>query len=125
VVFLQGEEAARDGFLQRVDAVVTLEYPGKDVDVAQATGTFLDVGFEVVGGVVVAAIALLLFLELGAEKLVAWPDVLRSATTLLFSEEFLGTGEAARLLQGGGDGDVLLRLGDTLFDGAQDRRGPG
>ena len=55
-----GEEAMVDQFVQCFGAEVALGYPGDGLDVTQTAGAGLDVGFEVVGGVVVTVVTLLL-----------------------------------------------------------------
>ena len=56
---------------------MTLGDPADNLDVAQAARTFLDIGLEVVGGVVETEMPVLLFFELGLEEFARRPDFAR------------------------------------------------
>jgi hypothetical protein len=64
-----GDELVVDQFAQRLRAEMPFRDPADDLYITQAARAFLDIGFEIVGGVVVAQVAVMLFLELGLEKL--------------------------------------------------------
>jgi hypothetical protein len=68
-VLVVGEEALLGELVQAADAEVAARHPADHLDVAQAAGAALDVGLEVVGGVVVAVMAGGLLGALGLEEL--------------------------------------------------------
>ena len=68
VVFLLGEESMLHQLAQAVGAKMSLCDPVDHLDVAQPSRGALDVGLQLVGGVVVASVALRLFFHLGAEE---------------------------------------------------------
>ena len=70
------EEAVRDQLIERVGAEVALGDPGDGLDVAQPAGAGLDVGLEVVGGVVGLEVPLLLLAHLGLEEFAHRPDAI-------------------------------------------------
>ena len=84
----QREEPMRDQGIERVGAAeVPLRDPGDGLDVAQASGAGLDVGFEVVSGVVGFQVPLGLLAHFRLEELLHRPDALRRSenTTSRFS----------------------------------------
>jgi len=66
--FGRGQEAVGDQLVERLGAEVPLGHPAYGLDVAQPAGARLDVGFEVVAGVVIAVMPRLLLRHLGFEK---------------------------------------------------------
>ena len=72
------QKAVRDEPVERVGAEVALGDPGDGLDVAQPAGAGLDVGLEVVGGVVRLEVPLGLLAHLGLEELLHRPDALRA-----------------------------------------------
>ena len=109
-VFQAGEEAVLDQLFEPVGAEVVLGHPAHHVDVAQPAGAFLDIGFQLVGGVVKAGVARLLFLELGGEELLARPEAVRRGGRAHGREQARVAGEEACLDQVGHHRDVLCGL---------------
>ena len=96
-------------------AQTALGYPHQRLDVAQATRTFLDVGFELVGGVVEFQMAGLLCLEFRFEELARWPYLAgsRCLTHRLVGETV--PGNQARFQQGRGNRHVALSFARALL----------
>ena len=109
-VLALGEEAVGDQLVQVPGAVVALGHPADHLDVAQPARALLDVGLELVGGVVEAVVARLLLAPLGGEEGLAGPDPLRPGRLAHGAVEGLVAGERARLHQVGGHRDVARRL---------------
>ena len=59
-------EKTLEGLVKQAESVGLKSYPGDDLDIAQPAGAFLDVGFQLVGRVVVFVITLALLGQLGA-----------------------------------------------------------
>ena len=57
-----------DEFPQGAHAKMALGNPADHLYVPQAAGVFLNIGFQIVGGVVILAVTLDLFVQLGLEK---------------------------------------------------------
>ncbi len=93
-------------------------HPGDHLDVAQAAWPFLDVGFEVVGREVKAGVALLLFFELGCEKLTARPDAVRRNRIEHGLQQIARSGQQARLHERGRGQHVRRRVLGALADAA-------
>ncbi len=103
-------------FGKRLGAEVALRHPADHLDVAQAAGAFLDVGFELVRRVVVLVMPRALFAQFGLEVIAARPDVFGAGGGAHRVEQRRGAGQQARFHDVGGDGDVALRLVDALRD---------
>ena len=63
-----------DEFVQRLIAEVTLRDPGNHLNVAQPARAFLNIGFEVVRGVVEARMAFALFFPFSGEEFICHKD---------------------------------------------------
>jgi len=109
VAFLLAEEAAVAQLVQGEGVEVALGDPGHGVDVAQAAGAFLDVGLQLVAGIVVLGVALALLFQLGAEEGVHRPHLVRRHRFLQRGVQRGVAAQRARLDQVGDDGDVLRR----------------
>ena len=99
-------------------AEVALGHPGDGVNVAQAAGAFLDVGLQLVGGVVKLGVARLLLGLLAGEELGHRPQDVGRQCRLQLSRQDLVAAEGARLQQGGDDGDVFTGFVDALVERA-------
>jgi len=113
-----GEETVFDQITQGVDAEMAFGHPADHLDVAQAAGALLDVGLEVVGGVVVLVVARDLFLELGLEEAGAGPDAVRPGGLAHGLEQGRRAGEQPRLDEVGRHGDVALAFAHAVVQGA-------
>ena len=91
--------------------------PGDGLDVAQAARTFLDVGLEVVAGVVEPVVAQALLAHLGLEEPPARPDPPRPRPLLHPREQGRGPLHEPALHEVGGHGDVAPRLVHALAYG--------
>ena len=80
--------------------------PADHLNVAQAARRAFYVGLEVVFGVAEFAMALDLFVPLGAEEFAARPDLSGLVAASHRGVQMLGAGDEARFHQVGGDGDV-------------------
>ena len=115
----RGEEAVRDQLVERVGAEVPLRHPADGLDVAQAARAGLDVGLEVVGGVVGLQVALGLLAHLGLEELLRPARRAPGASAARMLREQRGAaGEQARLEQRRHDADIGGALLGALLDGA-------
>ncbi len=76
-VFVVGQEAQLRQLVQAAGVEVPFGDPAHHLDVAQSAGAAFYVGFQIVGGVVVAMMPLRLLLEFGLEKRRRRPDVIR------------------------------------------------
>ena len=92
--------------------------PEDVLNITQPTWPLLDVGFEVVGGVIVFAEAGLLLIAFGDKEGAAGPEVILLGGVLQLVEIGLTADQQTRLQQVGGDGDILLSLIYTALDGA-------
>ena len=116
--FGQSKEAVRDEAVERFGAEVALRDPGDGLDVAQAAGACLDVRLEVVGGVVVARVAVGLFAHLRLVELGGAPDVVGRQCGSHGLEQRLRAVQQARLHERGRDTDVGQALLLAVIDGA-------
>ena len=110
------QEAVRDEFIEGLDAEMALCNPTDHLDVAQAPGAALDVGFEVVRGVAVAVMTGDLFLAFLREELPGGPDIVGGNCGLHRIVELRGPVQQPRLHQRGRDGQVGARLFAALRD---------
>ncbi len=99
-------EAGGHQVLVALAAEVALGHPADHLDVAQPAGRALDVGLEVVLGVVVAVVAADLLLPLGLEEAVGGPQPLRRQARLHRLAQPFGTRHGAALEQVGDHRDV-------------------
>jgi hypothetical protein len=103
---LRREEGVDDQLVEGLGAEVSLRHPADGLDVAQSTGTRLDVGLEVVAGIVVAVVASLLLGDFRFEEGLRRPDVVLAERAPHRLEQMLGAGEQPRFDEGRGDADV-------------------
>ena len=103
--------------IEGVGAELPLRHPGDGLDVAQPAGAGLDVGLEVIGGVVGLEVPLGLLADLGLEELLHRPDVLGSESGAHRREQRGTAGEQARFQQRRHDAHVA----DALFAALRDR----
>jgi hypothetical protein len=87
-IFRFGEKTVLYQFLERFVAEMPLRNPADDLDVAQSAGAFLDIRFEIVGGIVEAQMPFLLLLELCLEELARRPQFAGSDRLLVLFVEF-------------------------------------
>jgi hypothetical protein len=118
VVFVRTQGAERDEFIHARDAEDPLGQPCQRVQVAQAAGAFLEVRFEVVGGVVVAGVARVPLAALGHEELSRRPQVRRTHCRQQLRHRAGVPGQRTSLDQRRGDGDILARRDGALRDAA-------
>src|SRR2546423_9166601 len=90
--------------------------PDDRLQVAQAAGTFLDIGLEVVRRVLVAQMALLLLERLGLEKRAHVGGGREAAPKAIVERR--RAREQAMLEKAGPNGDVLRHLALALLEGA-------
>ncbi len=112
------QEAVVHQLVEGLGAEVALRHPADGLDVAQAAGARLDVGFEVVRGVVVTMVARLLLGHLGLEERLRGPDVVLREGAAHRLEEEVRAREQPRLDQRGRDADVRRALALAVVDGA-------
>lgn len=117
VLALQQEVLASQG-MQVQCAVLATSYPQYGLDIAQAARAALDVGFEVVLGVVVLVVAGLEFGALGEEKLLARPHVRGAGGIEHAQAQWLWAGDGAAFHQVGDDRQVGAGLLGAFIDGA-------
>ncbi len=91
------QEAARDESVQCVGAEMPFGHPGDRLDIAQSARPCLDVGLEVVGGVVRLEMTLGLFADLGFEELLHRPDAVGSHRLAHSSHQRFIAGDQPRL----------------------------
>ena len=94
-----GQKAMHDQAVQGLGRKVAPRDPGNHLQVAQAAGPFLDIGFQVIGRVVVALVALDLFFVLGLEEGLGRPDFLRRRQFQHLHQQVDGAGQQARFHQ--------------------------
>ena len=99
-------------------AELAARHPEDGLDVAQAAGRALDVGLQVVLGVVVLGVARLGFLALGQEELLARPHAVAGSDFLHALAQMLGAGDGAAFHQVGDHRQVGARLLGALGDRA-------
>ena len=75
LILLVGQEAPTDQCLHAADVEMALGHPGDRLDVTQPAWTLLEVGLEVLTGIVVLGVAFALLLDLGGIEFAARPDV--------------------------------------------------
>ena len=117
--FLGRQEVVVSQLPDLADAEVSARNPAEHLQVAQAAGTFLDVGFEIVGRVVKARVAFVLLGEFRREKFPGRPDSLGRG---LFPHGLQKVGipdDQAALHNIGGNRDVFFRLLDAIPKTAQ------
>ena len=110
------DDTVLDQAVQGLGTVISLRHPGDHLDVTEATRAFFDVRFQVVGCFVVTGMPLLLFFELGSEKLLAGPHFPDRCNFKHFIEQWFGTGQQAGLHHGGDDDDVFLRSLEAILN---------
>ncbi len=93
-------------------------HPVDHLDVPQSPGRLLDVGFQVVFGVAVAAVAFDLLVPLGAKEPRRGPDAVGTGFLQHRLAQGRIPGECAALHEVGGDGDVAPGFLGALLDGA-------
>ena len=116
--FRLGEEAVGHQAVERLGAEVALGHPGDGLDVAQAPGPGLDVGLEVVGGVIGLQVPLGLLAHLGLEELLHRPDALGRQGRTHRGEQLGAAGQQARLDEGRHDAHVADALLGAFGHGA-------
>ena len=102
--------------IQRLRTEVAFCDPADHLDIAQTTRAALDVGFELVGGVVVSMMPADLLLALLGEELGRRPDIVRRNRLVHRVIKRVGALQQPRLHQAGCHCQVLFRLVATLFD---------
>ena len=113
-----GEKAVGDQLIERLGAELALGHPADGLDVAQSAGAGLDVGLEVVGGIVGLEAPLLLLAHLGLEEVAHRPDAIGRERGAHRGEQLGRAGEAARLHQRRHHPDVGGALLGAFGDGA-------
>lgn len=93
-------------------------HPQQGVDVAQAAGAAFDIRLQVIAGAVVTLVALLLFVDLGVEKLRRGPEAVAEDMFLHLQEQRDVATDHARFDQVGGHGQIRQSLQQTFFQGA-------
>src|SRR3546814_1779270 len=77
--FVGADVAEPNQCIEVARAEAAQRHPAQRVQVAQATGAILEVGFEVVGGVAEAFVPLALLFRLGKEVVARGPDLDRKS----------------------------------------------
>ncbi len=113
-MFAFGNEPLVDHGLQVEGAELATRDPEDGLDVAQTAGGTLDVGLQVVLGVVVLGMTSALLVALGKEELLARPHLLGTGDLQHGLAQALRTGDRAAFHQVGDDGEVGTRLIGTL-----------
>jgi len=113
-----GQELVRHELGERARAQVPLREPADHLNVAQAPGAALDVGFEVVGRVVIARVARALLLELGAEERGTVPHAIRADASRQLREQTARAVQQARFHERRNHGDVAARLALAVVERA-------
>ena len=113
------QEFVRHQGLQIARAEMPARHPENHVDVAQPARAALDVGFQVVGRVVVPCVPRLLLLELGFKETPHGPDTRWGAGLFHAVKEVLRAQQPARFHERGGRGQVPAALITTLIDGTR------
>src|SRR3989449_10803497 len=114
--FLQDKQAALRQFRPGISQPAGLGDPEDHLQVAQAAGCFLEIGFEAVGAVLEFGMALLLLQTLCLEKHLSVEAVLPCAIETV--EETAVSGELSCFKEAGHHGHVLPRFLDALGDRA-------
>ena len=113
------QETLRRQRMQVERAELAAGDPENGLDVAQAAGGALDVGFEVVFGVVVLGVARVLLVAFGQKEVLARPHLLRAGDLQHALAQVLGAGNGAAFHQVGDDGQVgtgfVGALGDRAY----------
>ena len=112
------EERVRRQAIEAVGAEMPLRHPGDGLDVAQPPGAGLDVGLEVVGGVVGLQVPLGLLAHFRLEELLHRPDALGCQRAAHGGEQLRISGEQARFQERGHDADVADAFLGALRHGA-------
>ena len=112
------QEAEGGELVEGLGAEVALGDPGDGLDVAQSTRTCLDVGFQVVGGVVRLGVPVGLLADLGLEEFFDRPEVRGGECLGHPRGERSVSGHAARLDEGGHHAHIAGGGFRALGDGA-------
>ncbi len=118
LIFVFRKKTVIHQFVQGFGIEVAFRHPADHLDIAQSAGAFLDIGLQVIGGVVKLVVPLLLFRQFGFEEFAAGPDSIRTGLSFLLFKQVNRADQQAGFLQVGGHGDILFGLLVTLFDAA-------
>ena len=117
-VFAFQQETVADQGLQVQRAELAACHPKHGLDVAQAAGRALDVGFEVVLGVVVLGMTRSAFVALGQVEMLARPHLIGAGHLLHALAQVFGAGDGAAFHQVGDHRQVGARLFGAFVDRA-------
>ena len=113
-----GQEVVLDQPVEGRSTEVTLSHTGNHLDVAQSAGTALDVGLEVVDGILELVVALLLLPGLGSEELIRRPQCRRIGCFAHPLVQPTAAVDQSRFHKVGGHSDVCAGLLHALGHGA-------
>jgi hypothetical protein len=106
----------RDQFIERRNVEVPLGNPADHLDISQAARAPFDVGFELVGGIVVAMMAGALLGALRFEESIRWPYIRGRDRLLHLLEQRFRAVEEAGLDESSRDSNVVCRFLAALLD---------
>ena len=104
--------------MQRLGIEVSLGNPANHLDITQTTRAFLDIGLQVVCGVMVLLVTLDLLFELGIKKFCCRPDLVSCGCIQHRLHHFFTAAEQTAFHQAGGRSYFLFCLGHTGFNRA-------